>query len=139
MNGEGAFLTVEPSKFKTIGEGTTGRQDLASALQIRAFQKITGLSRCDVELLKKEMSEMDVPVSYSGGGGPQKSICKPNLEEILCRFISFLKHETFERAVKAINESILSILDESVSGRVDLGIFYAILAPICSGSPEKQK
>ncbi|XP_031268971.1 uncharacterized TPR repeat-containing protein At1g05150-like [Pistacia vera] len=138
-NGEGAFVIVEPSKFKTIGERTTVRQDLASALQIRAFQKITRLSRCDVELLKKEMSENDVPVSYSGGGGPQKSIRKPNLEEILRRFLSFLKPETFQGAVKAINERILSILDVVGSGRVDLGMFYAILSPICSGSPEKRK
>ncbi|KAJ0086646.1 hypothetical protein Patl1_09248 [Pistacia atlantica] len=138
-NGEGAFVIIEPSKFKTIGERTTVRQDLASALQIRAFQKITRLSRCDVELLKKEMSENDVPVSYSGGGGPQKSIRKPNLEEILRRFLSFLKPETFQGAVKAINERILSILDEVGSGRVDLGMFYAILSPICSGSPEKRK
>ncbi|KAJ0026301.1 hypothetical protein Pint_09064 [Pistacia integerrima] len=138
-NGEGAFVIVEPSKFKTIGERTTIRQDLASALQIRAFQKITRLSRCDVELLKKEMSENDVPVSYSGGGGPQKSIRKPNLEEILRRFLSFLKPETFQGAVKAINERILSILDVVGSGRVDLGMFYAILSPICSGSPEKRK
>lgn len=138
-NGEGAFAIVEPSKFKTVGEQTTVRQDLANALQIRAFQKITRLSRCDAELLKKEMSETDVPVSYSGGGGPQKSIRKPNLEEILRKFLHFLKPETFQGAVKAINERILSVLDETGSGRVDLGLFYAILAPICSGSPEKRK
>ncbi|XP_044476158.1 uncharacterized TPR repeat-containing protein At1g05150-like [Mangifera indica] len=138
-NGEGTFVVIEPSKFKTIGDRTTVRQDLATALQIRAFQKITRLSRCDVELLKKEMNENDIPVSYSGSGGPQKSIRKPNLEEILRRFLSFLKPETFQGAVKAINERILSILDETGSGRVDLGMFYAILAPICGGSPEKRK
>ncbi|GAY42981.1 hypothetical protein CUMW_071100 [Citrus unshiu] len=138
-NGEGGFDIVEPSKFKTVGERTTVRQDLANALEIRAFQKITRLSRCDVELLKKEMSETDVPVSYSGGGGPQKSIRKPNLEEILRKFLHFLKPETFQGAVKAINERILSVLDETGSARVDLGMFYAILAPICSGSPEKRK
>ncbi|XP_021284811.1 uncharacterized TPR repeat-containing protein At1g05150-like [Herrania umbratica] len=138
-NGEGAFVIVEPSKFKTVGEKTTLRQDLGSALEIRAFQRITRLSRCEVDLLKKEMSDTDVPVSYSGGGGPQKSIRKPNLEEILRRLLNFLKPETFQGAVKAINEKILSVLDETGSGRVDLGMFYAVLAPICSGPPDKRK
>ncbi|WRX30874.1 hypothetical protein QQP08_023361 [Theobroma cacao] len=138
-NGEGAFVIVEPSKFKTVGEKTTLRQDLGSALEIRAFQRITRLSRCEVDLLKKEMSDTDVPVSYSGGGGPQKSIRKPNLEEILRRLLNFLKPETFQGAVKAINEKILSVLDETGSGRVDLGMFYAVLAPICSGPLDKRK
>ncbi|GAV72465.1 TPR_2 domain-containing protein/EF_hand_3 domain-containing protein/TPR_11 domain-containing protein [Cephalotus follicularis] len=138
-NGEGAFVIVEPSKFKTLGDKTTLRQDLANTLQIRAFQRITRLSRCDVELLKKEMTENDVPVSYSGCGGPQKSIRKPTLEEILRRLLNFLKPETFQGAVKAINEKVLSVLDETGSGRVDLGLFYAVIAPICSGSPDKRK
>ncbi|KAK8623308.1 hypothetical protein V6N13_118195 [Hibiscus sabdariffa] len=138
-NGEGAFVVVEPSKFKTVGEKTTLRQDLGNAIQIRAFQRITRLSRCDVDLLKKEMSETDVPVSYSGGGVPQKSIRKPNLEEILRRLLRFLKPETFQGAVKAINERILSVLDETGSGRVDLGMFYAVLAPICNGHTDKRK
>ncbi|XP_061355382.1 uncharacterized TPR repeat-containing protein At1g05150-like [Gastrolobium bilobum] len=137
--GEAAFIIVEPSKFKIVGEKTTMRQELASALQIRALQRVTRLSRCSVELLKKEMSEHDVPVSYSGSGVPEKSIRKPNLEEILRRLLSFLKPETFQGAVKAINERILSVLDETGSGRVDLGMFYAILAPICGGPLERRK
>ncbi|GKU90049.1 hypothetical protein SLEP1_g4096 [Rubroshorea leprosula] len=103
-NGEGAFVVVEPSKFKTVSEKTTLRQDLSNALQIRVFQRVTRLSRCEVDLLKKEMSENDVPISYSGGGGPQKSIRKTNLEEILRRLLNFLEPETFQGAVKAINE-----------------------------------
>ncbi|KAL5066948.1 hypothetical protein RYX36_017835 [Vicia faba] len=137
--GESPFVVVEPSKFKTVGEKTTVRQDLASALQIRALQKVARLSRCNVELLKKEMSEHDVPVSYSGSGVPQKSIRKPNLEEILRKLLSFLKPDTFQGAVKAINERILSVLDENDSGRLDLGLFYAILAPICGGPAERRK
>ena len=138
-NGEGSFVIVEPLKFKTVGEKTMLRQDLACALQIRAFQRITRLGRCDLEVLKKEMVEGDVPVSYSGSGIPEKSIRKPILEEILRRLLNFLKPETFQGAVKAINERILSVLDEAGSGRVDLGMFFAVLAPICSGPPEKRK
>ncbi|XP_009335536.1 uncharacterized TPR repeat-containing protein At1g05150 [Pyrus x bretschneideri] len=138
-NGEGSFVVVEPSKFKTVGEKATLRQDMANALEIRAFQRITRLSRCDVELLKKEMNDGDVPLSYSGTGVPQRSIRKPNLEVILRRLLNFLKPETFQGAVKAINERILSVMDDTGSGRVDLGMFFAVLAPICSGLPEKRK
>ncbi|KAE8680392.1 ATP binding microtubule motor family protein, putative isoform 1 [Hibiscus syriacus] len=119
----------KPSKFKTVGEKTTLRQDLGNAIQIRAFQRITRLSRCDVDLLKKEMNETDVPVSYSGGGAPLKSIRKPNLEEVLRRLLRSLKPETFQGSVKAINERILSVLDETGSGRVDLGMFMLFLPP----------
>ncbi|GFY86102.1 calcium-binding tetratricopeptide family protein [Actinidia rufa] len=138
-NGEEVFIIVEPSKFKTVGEKTTVRQELANALDVRAFQRITRLSRCDVELLKKEMTENDAPVSYSGSGAPEKSIRKASLEVILRRLLNFLKPEPFVGAVKAINQKILSVLDDSELGRVDLGMFFAVLAPICGGSPEKRK
>ncbi|KAG5134138.1 hypothetical protein JHK82_025326 [Glycine max] len=62
------------------------------------------------------MSERDVPVSDSGSGP-----------------------ETFQGVVKAINERILSVLDENGSGRLDLGMFFAILAPICGGPPDRLK
>ncbi|KAL5985855.1 hypothetical protein ACLOJK_027844 [Asimina triloba] len=134
-----AFVVVEVSKFKRVGRKTTVRQDLASALEIRAFQRITRLSRCDVDLLRKEMNETDVPISYSGSGAPEKSIRKAALEVILRRLLRFLKPETFQGAVKAINERILSVLDASGSSRVDLGMFFAVLAPICAGPPERRK
>ncbi|XP_008811839.1 uncharacterized TPR repeat-containing protein At1g05150-like [Phoenix dactylifera] len=137
--GEVAFLIVEPSKFKRVGRKTTLRQDLANALDIRAFQRVTRLSRCDVDLLEKEMNETDVPISYSGSGVAEKSIRKAALEAILRRLLRFLKPETFQGAVKAINEKVLSVLDPTGSGRVDLGLFFAVLAPICSGLLEKRK
>ncbi|CAK9148244.1 unnamed protein product [Ilex paraguariensis] len=138
-NGEEAFIIVESLKFKTVGERTTIRQELATALDIRAFQRITRLNRCDVDFLKKEMDENDVPVSYSDSGVPEKSIRKASLEGILHKLLSFLKPETFVGAVKAINQKILSILDESESGRLDLGMFFAVLAPIFGGPPDRRK
>ncbi|KAJ9536463.1 hypothetical protein OSB04_un000371 [Centaurea solstitialis] len=138
-NEEGSFTIVEPSRYKTVGERTTTRQDLATALDIRSFQRITRLFRCDVELLKKDMNETEAPLTYSGYGVPEKSIRKAALEAILRRLLSFLKPETFVGAVKAINLKILSVLDESESGRVDLGMFFAVLAPICGGTPDKRK
>ncbi|XP_043712649.1 uncharacterized TPR repeat-containing protein At1g05150-like [Telopea speciosissima] len=137
--GEGASIVVEQSKFKKVGRRTILRQDLANALEIRAFQRLTRLNRCDVDLLKKEMSETEVPVSYSGSGVPEKSIRKATLEETLRKLLNFLKPETFQGTVKVINERILTVLDVSGSGRVDLGMFYAVLAPICSGPAERRK
>ncbi|KAK3147731.1 hypothetical protein QOZ80_3BG0286040 [Eleusine coracana subsp. coracana] len=137
--GEQAYVVVEASKFKRVGKKTTLRQDLANALDIRAFERMTKLGRCDVELLRKEMNETDVPVSYSGTGIPEKSIRKAALEVILCRLLSFLKPDTFQGAIKAINERILSVLDAPGSGRVDLGMFFAIIAPICSGPVDRRK
>ncbi|KAL8244210.1 hypothetical protein R6Q59_010468 [Mikania micrantha] len=138
-NGEDSFVIIESSKFKTLGEKTSSRQELHTGLGIRSFQRITRLCRCDVELLKKEMNETDTPLSYSGFGVPQKSIRKAGLECILRRLLSFLKAETFAAAVKTINLKILSVLDESESGRVDLGMFFAVLAPVCGGTPDKRK
>lgn len=141
-NGNGnddSFVVVEASKFKTVGERTTLRQELATALDIRSFQRTTRLIRCDVDLLKKEMNENETPLTYSGTGFPEKSIRKAALEGVLRRLLGFLKPETFVGAVKEINLKILTVLDESESGRVDLGMFFAILAPICGGSPEKRK
>ena len=130
---------MESSKFKTVGEKTTLRPDLAIALQVRAFQRVTRLWKCDVEALRREMRDNNVPVSYSGNGIPTKSIRRPNLEEILRRLLNVLKPETFQGAIKAINEKILSVLDDSGSGRVDLGMFYAVIAPLCGGHPDKRK
>ncbi|CAA6664952.1 unnamed protein product [Spirodela intermedia] len=187
--GDNGYLVIEPSKFKQVGRKTTLRQELATALQIRAFQItlqrkkllkgggaegdngylllshpsssrwkednteagaghcssdqgfqiVTRMSRCDVDHLKNEMSKAEVPVSYSGSGVPEKSIRKAALEVILRKLLHFLKPETFQGAVKAINERILSVLDYSGSGRVDLGMFFAMLAPICSGNLDRRK
>lgn len=139
VNGESPFNTVEASKFKTVNDKTISRQDLANALEIRAFQRISRLNRCDVDFVKNEINESNVPMSFSGTGVPEKSIRKNALEGILRRLLSFLRPETFQEAVRAINERILSVLDESGLGRVDIGMFYALIAPLCVGSPDKRK
>ncbi|KAK9758337.1 hypothetical protein RND81_01G223800 [Saponaria officinalis] len=140
VNGDNTFVVVaDPLKFKTVGDRTASRQDLATALEIRAFQRLSRLGRCDVEIVKREISDNDVPLSFSGTGIPEKTIRKNTLEGLLRKMLSFLKPETFQESVKAINERILSALDESGLGRVDIGMFYAIIAPICAGSPDKRK
>ncbi|PKA49133.1 putative TPR repeat-containing protein [Apostasia shenzhenica] len=137
--GEGEFIVVEPSKFKRIGRKTTLRHDLANALEIRAFQRLTRLDHCDIEELKKEMTTTNVPLSYSSGGAPLKSIRKAGLEVILRKLLHFLKPEAFQGSVKAVNQKVLSIMDASGSGRVDLGMFFAVIAPVCSGLTDRRK
>ncbi|GAA0155173.1 hypothetical protein LIER_12958 [Lithospermum erythrorhizon] len=138
-NGDEPFITIEPSKFKTVGEKTTSRPELATALDIRTFQRMTRVNRVDVDLIKKELNENEVPVTYSTSGTPEKSIRKASLEVILRKLLSFLKPETFIGAAKAVNQKILSALDDHGSGRVDLGMFFAILVPMCGGSVDRRK
>ncbi|XP_051150902.1 uncharacterized TPR repeat-containing protein At1g05150-like [Andrographis paniculata] len=138
-NGEVAFVTVEPLKFKIVGDRTTPRPALAIALDIRAFQRVTRLNRCEVELIKKELNDGNIPMTYSASGIPEKSIRKASLEEILRKLLSFLKPESFIGAIRAINQKILCVMDASDSGRVDLGMFCAVLAPLCSGPLERRK
>ncbi|XP_010939406.1 uncharacterized TPR repeat-containing protein At1g05150 [Elaeis guineensis] len=138
-NGDESFLLVDPSKFRMVGLESVVRQDLADALEIRAFQKLTRLSCCNVDLLKKELNQNDVPISYSGSRAPEKSIHRVALERIVHKTLHFLKGEMFEEAFKAINEKVLSVMVASASARVDLGMFFAVLAPICSGPAGKRK
>ncbi|KAG1366639.1 putative TPR repeat-containing protein [Cocos nucifera] len=137
-NGDESFLLVDPSKFRMVGLESVARQDLADALEIRAFQKLTRLSCCNVDLLKKELNQNDVPISYSGSGAPEKSVQRVALEAIVHKMLHFLKGDMFEEAFKAINEKILSVMVASASARVDLGMFFAVLAPICSGPADER-
>ncbi|XP_043687407.1 uncharacterized TPR repeat-containing protein At2g32450-like [Telopea speciosissima] len=117
---------VDVIVMKAFGK-TARRECLADALHIRDFQRITGLHRCDVSLLNKESEE------------PEKSIEKAAIEVILRKLLHFLKLEAFLRAVKAVNQQVFSVLDATSSGRVDLGMFYAFIAPICAGEPRNRK
>ncbi|XP_072969244.1 uncharacterized TPR repeat-containing protein At2g32450-like [Typha angustifolia] len=122
------WVVVDASMFKLVDEKTTDTKHLACALWIRELQKITKLGRCDVMLLKKEMD-----------GVNDRAIRKAELEVILRKLLNAVKVESFQGAVKAIDQKIWAVLDVSSSGRVDLGMFLAIIAPICAGSPEKRK
>ncbi|XP_073003521.1 uncharacterized TPR repeat-containing protein At2g32450-like [Typha latifolia] len=122
------WVVVDASMFKLVDEKTTDTKHLACALWIRELQKITKLGRCDVMLLKKEMD-----------GVNDRAIRKAELEVILRKLLNAVKVESFQGAVKAIDQKIWAVLDVSSSGRVDLGMFFAIIAPICAGSPEKRK
>ena len=118
-NGEGAFIVVEASKFKTIGEKTVLRPELSNALKIRSFQKITRLNCCDVELIKKEISEHDVSMSYSGGSMPKKSIRKSSWkkffvgyfvrEKVLTQDVELQKIHTNKQVADIFTKTLLKV------------------------------
>jgi hypothetical protein len=53
--------------------------------------------------------------------------------------LHFLEPETFQGTVKAVNETMLTVFTGIGLGRVDFGLFYAILAAICADTPKKRK
>lgn len=136
---EDGVLLVEPSHFLRASENTTPRQWLTCALDIRHFQRDTRLSRCEVSNLRKEFTDSKRKASPSTGTTALISAHKDELEKILSRLLHFLKPDTFQGAVKAINKKILYVLDRAGTGQVDLGFFFAVVAPICAGSPDKRK
>ncbi|TQD97976.1 hypothetical protein C1H46_016501 [Malus baccata] len=107
--------------------------DLASALHamgederaIATYQKAIDLKPGHVDAL------------YNLGGLYMDSGRFPRASEMYTRVLAVWPNHW--RAGKARNERILSGMDDTGSGRVDLGMFFAVLAPICSGSPEKRK
>ncbi|OAY71103.1 putative TPR repeat-containing protein [Ananas comosus] len=121
------FAVVDPSAFKTADRRTTHARCLTDALCIRDIQKITRFGRIDANLLRREM------------GGRERVATKAELEGILRKLLHFLNVESFQEAMKVINEKILTILDATSSGKIDLSMFFAVVAPICTGPPENRK
>ncbi|KAF9589628.1 hypothetical protein IFM89_026630 [Coptis chinensis] len=116
----------------------TNRVELHDAIA-HMKQMLTRLGFCHVDFLMKELSELKVPVSYACTVGLEKYVRESALEAILRNLLHFLKPETFQGAVKAINKRILNVLNSLESSEVDLGMLCALLAPICSGPPEQRK
>ncbi|KAJ7553679.1 hypothetical protein O6H91_06G108300 [Diphasiastrum complanatum] len=129
---------IAPSAFRRASTKTTVRQWMAAALDIRAFQRHTKLNRCNVVVLTTDITAEQLSLA-SGESHPVKFMRKADLEKILRRMLPFLGPEVFQETVKAINEKILNVLDRTTTGRVDVGMFLAIIAPLCAGTPEKRK
>ncbi|KAJ7544177.1 hypothetical protein O6H91_09G120400 [Diphasiastrum complanatum] len=138
--GKGGTITaiIPPSAFRRTNAKTTPRQWISSALDFRAFQQQTKLNRCNVMVLTTEILAGQLPLA-SGESNVGKLMRKADLEKILQRMLPFLGAEVFQASVKAINEKILNVLDRTTTGRVDIGMFLAIIAPLCAGTPDKRK
>ncbi|XP_020575732.1 uncharacterized TPR repeat-containing protein At2g32450-like [Phalaenopsis equestris] len=128
------WVTVDASKFVTADERTTTQKCLSDTIWTREIQKSTKLGRCDATLLKKEMEAYQFPVSSS-----DRSVRKAEVELLLYKLLHSLRPDTFRGAIKAIDERIWHVLDITGSGKIDLGMFFAVIAPICGGSPENRK
>ncbi|ONK72523.1 uncharacterized protein A4U43_C04F20300 [Asparagus officinalis] len=126
------WIVEDASKFKLVDEKTGERKLLIDALRIREIQKATKLGGCNVEVIKKEKEGIEVRTS-------ERSIRKSELEFVLRRLLHFLPPETFQCAVRAIDEKFWAVLDVTGSGNIDYKMFFAIISPICYGSPEKRK
>ncbi|MCO5561760.1 hypothetical protein L7F22_015384 [Adiantum nelumboides] len=133
------FIVVEATRFRRVNARTTPRKLLAFALDIRQLQKFCRFNRCDVSNLKKELNQIGLPVSSPSTGIPEKLIRKEPLEKVLRNLLPFLKPEAFQGAMKLVNERILSVMDLTASGRVDVGMVFAVLALICGGSLDRRK
>eukprot|EP00245_Coleochaete_scutata_P009579 TRINITY_DN3182_c0_g1_i1.p1 TRINITY_DN3182_c0_g1~~TRINITY_DN3182_c0_g1_i1.p1 ORF type:complete len:818 (+),score=193.10 TRINITY_DN3182_c0_g1_i1:87-2540(+) len=130
----GAATVIDASRFKRAANKCTPRTDLGAALEIRAFQRLTRLVRCPVKSLLAEQTNSNlIP------GATDKMVRKAALEKILRRLLNFLTAETFQGAVRAVNERILSVLDTQSRGSVDLAMFLAVVSPLCQGLPEERK
>ncbi|KAI5064612.1 hypothetical protein GOP47_0021282 [Adiantum capillus-veneris] len=129
-------LVVEPSRFRRASDKTTPRPWLSTALDIRRFQRDTRLGRCEVVNLGKEFMDNK---EQTAGNTALHMAPKHELEKILSRLLPFLKPDTFQGTVKAINKKVLNVLDQASSGQIDLGIFFAVIAPICAGSQDQRK
>lgn len=136
---EDGVLLVEASHFRRASEKTTPRQWLTSALGIRNFQRETRLSRCEVSNLRNEFTDSRRKASSSTGAAALTAAGKDEVERILSHLLHFLKPDTFQGAVKAINKKVLCELDRVGTGQIDLGLFLAVVAPMCAGSTDKRK
>lgn len=140
---EPSFTLVDRTKFRQANNDTTPREYLACALVIRKFQKHTRLNTCDINTLSAVVDKSGyLRVNDKTGAPPsqnEKMVRKAELEKLLPGLLKNLNPDTFQSAVRAINERILSILDRTGSGRVDVGMFFAVLAPLCGGPVEKRK
>ena len=108
---------MEASKFKNIGEKTVLRPEVSNALKIRSFQKITRLNRYDVELIKKEINEHDVSVSYLGGGVLENSIRKPSWKKFFVDY--FVRENVLTQDVELqeihTNEQVADIFTKALA------------------------
>ncbi|XP_042519156.1 uncharacterized TPR repeat-containing protein At1g05150-like [Macadamia integrifolia] len=69
----------------------------------------------------------------------EKTIRRKCLADALIRHNKEFQRNTKLNLFKEINQKILSVLDSTRSGRVEFGMFYAVIAPTCAGEPKNCK
>ena len=142
-------LRSAPAEGRTLlfarNKGTHARKDrrtfalfgvdyLGTSLDVATLQRLTKLRDCPVEDVLSEKSESNIPAGADG-----KNVRKAMAERILKRLLKFSSPATFQSVMKAVNERILSKLDRHGRGLVNIGLFLAVLTPICAGSIDERK
>lgn len=130
--GAASSIVVEESLIEMVDEKSSSPGELLTALDIWAFQKATRLCRCPVSKLQEVFM-----TAKSNDGGKERTVRKPALELIVRKLLDFLEPETFQEAMKALNEKVISKLVDT--GNVDAGLFAASIALACSGPMEERK
>ncbi|GBG61482.1 hypothetical protein CBR_g21825 [Chara braunii] len=128
----GQALVVELHRFQRYSQKMTSPKTMAEALEVRAFQRHTRVCRFDVTKLRAEVKD--------GPGIPaDKKVRKAVVERIMRKLLHFLSAETFQGAMRAMNERVLSVLETKRNGMVDLALFFALIAPLCGGDVDERK
>ncbi|XP_024517538.1 uncharacterized TPR repeat-containing protein At1g05150 [Selaginella moellendorffii] len=138
---QSAIPLVDHSRFLRSSAKTTPSLLMRCALEMRAFQRHTRFNRCNVSLLTQEiLDDPKLPLSQQSTTSSYRSMRKADVEKLVRnKLLPFLSPQTFQGTIKSLNERALAILDKKGSGRVDPGMFLAVLAPICSGALERRK
>eukprot|EP00475_Leptophrys_vorax_P037992 TRINITY_DN6621_c3_g1_i1.p1 TRINITY_DN6621_c3_g1~~TRINITY_DN6621_c3_g1_i1.p1 ORF type:complete len:513 (+),score=31.31 TRINITY_DN6621_c3_g1_i1:68-1540(+) len=138
--GEGAasFVVMDPATIKATDATVCNPTELAVALDVRAYQRHTRLSKVAVTALRHELSEANFETA------PRERMVRKAAVELLLRTLLpvSLPPETFQQAVRALNEKVISAVETgggAAAAAVDLGLFLAIIALLCDGPVPDRK
>ncbi|CAI5997739.1 unnamed protein product [Closterium sp. NIES-64] len=135
---EGSFVVLDPARMKGSGPTVCNPTELAVALDVRAYQRHTRLSKVPVAALRAELSEANFEAA------PRERMVRKAAIELLLRQMlpEALPPETFQQAVRALNEKVISAVETgggAAAAAVDLGLFLAIVALLCDGAVPERK
>eukprot|EP00850_Spirogloea_muscicola_P004248 SM000018S03613 [mRNA] locus=s18:342383:347099:+ [translate_table: standard] len=129
---ESTSVVVDLSRMKQTSAETTPPKELGAALDVRSFQKQTRLHTVLAEAVNGGLQ------SHSLTPSSDRMLNKASMEKICRALLPKLSPQVFQQAMRALNVRIFALLDDK-SGKLDLGMFLAIIAPLCSGTPEQRK
>ncbi|GJP50193.1 hypothetical protein CLOM_g9334 [Closterium sp. NIES-68] len=135
---DGSFVVLDPARMKGSGPTVCNPTELAVALDVRAYQRHTRLSKVPVTALRAELSETNFETA------PRERMVRKAAIELLLRQLlpEALPPETFQQAVRALNEKVISAVETgggAAAAAVDLGLFLAIVALLCDGAVPERK
>mmetsp|Transcript_22546 Transcript_22546/g.31383 ORF Transcript_22546/g.31383 Transcript_22546/m.31383 type:complete len:815 (-) Transcript_22546:204-2648(-) len=145
-----ARTTAPTARFARNSNAVSTPDQVKWALEIRAVQMVTKLGKCLPMWLRREASDSNLPDERrqpAGAGAPPsltqpdgKIVRKASVERIFRRLLgSCTNPQTFQVAMKHINQRMLAVLDTDENGTVDLGNVLAVVAILCEGPMEDRQ